>query len=213
MRGSHGSKEMVDGSPFSALLFELGKPQVRINRAQVRIRRDYINVIGLDRDGARHLLHWDLDVRLQEIRQMTLVLRREVHDDDESQTAVGRHMTKEGFERVETAGRRRRCRRWWASVFWLCARRPDLRATWFRPAEFPANRRHPRVSPMPVLSRSGLDHHSWSTLPPELLWSNTHHRKVGRTSRTEGFRISRPSPLSLFRTVNRIWSIPLRRTG
>ena len=45
-------------------------------------------------------------MRLQQIRQVTLMFRRKMHDNDESQIAVGRHMSKEDFERIQpTRGR------------------------------------------------------------------------------------------------------------
>src|SRR5262249_45609338 len=82
MGGGESPQEMVDGCTLEATCFQLRQPQVCINRIQVRVWRYDVYPIAFQWDGGCHLLDGHGRVLLQQLRQVTFVLGRQVHDDD-----------------------------------------------------------------------------------------------------------------------------------
>jgi hypothetical protein len=73
---------------------------------QLLVRRDDVDVVGFDRDGALDLHHRHLRAAAEQLGQMALLARIEVRSDNERQSGIGRHRAEELLQRLETARRR-----------------------------------------------------------------------------------------------------------
>ena len=62
---------------------------MRINCAQIGVLRDYVDIVGQQRDCLGYLPYRNGNVRLQEIREMALVFWRQMHHDHKRQQQCG----------------------------------------------------------------------------------------------------------------------------
>ena len=95
--GCERTKKVIDGCPLTALRFQVGKAQVRVDRGEVAARRNHINMIRLHRNRLVDLRYRNLDERLQEPGEMAFVLSGEVNDHHEGDARIRRHVLKERF--------------------------------------------------------------------------------------------------------------------
>lgn len=77
-----------------------------MQQRHVLVRRDYVYVIGLDRDAIVRLLDGHRRAALQQLDQHALLRWIQVLHDDESYPAGFRHTAQECFQRLEATGRR-----------------------------------------------------------------------------------------------------------
>src|SRR3954471_12801013 len=69
------------------------------------VRRNYVNVIGLDTDALLNLGYRNGSGALQQLCQLTGMIGREVQNDDVSHAALSRHVREELLERLDAARR------------------------------------------------------------------------------------------------------------
>ena len=62
-------------------------------------------MIRFEKSGVAHLLDRKPCVRLQQFREVTLMIRRKVNNHDEGETAVRRYVLEKCLERRESPGR------------------------------------------------------------------------------------------------------------
>ncbi len=106
MRGSERTKEMVYRRALAALRLEIREAQMGVDRRKIAARRNDVDVIRLHLDRLGDLRHRDLDERLQQLGQMALVLRREMHDHHERHARPFRNVMEERLQGRQPAGRR-----------------------------------------------------------------------------------------------------------
>lgn len=75
VRACQCAQEMIDGRALIAALFQLRKPQMRVDRVQIGIRGYDIDVVRLEGHGGVHLRHRHRRGGLQSLRQVTFVVR------------------------------------------------------------------------------------------------------------------------------------------
>ena len=76
---------------------------VSVEDRQASVRRDDVDVIRLERNCRRDLGHWKRERHLQDFSQLTVVVGRQVQDDDIGHGPVGHHMRKELPQRRDAA--------------------------------------------------------------------------------------------------------------
>ena len=67
---------------------------MRVDRAQVAVGRDDVNVVRLQQRVLADLLNGKRDVRLQQLRHVALVVGRKMNHDHKRQAAIGGHVLK-----------------------------------------------------------------------------------------------------------------------
>ncbi len=95
---------MIDGRPPGPALLELREAKVSIDRVEIRVGGNHVNVIGLKRNRVGYLLNGKRNVGLEEFCQMTFMVRGEMDHDNESETAVSRNLVQKLFECCKATG-------------------------------------------------------------------------------------------------------------
>jgi hypothetical protein len=99
------AKEVVDRRAFLPPRFQLGQSQMSVNGVKVGVGRNDVNMIPFNECGTANLLDWESGVRLQQFRQVALMIGREVYHDHECQIAIGWYVFQKYLKRRQSAGR------------------------------------------------------------------------------------------------------------
>ena len=100
------TKESIDGRGAPSVRIGVDEPEFAVVDLQVLARRDHIHVVCLDDRVILNLRHRQLRLRLDQLRQLALVIRREVLDEHERHVRLRRQRREERLERPQPAGRR-----------------------------------------------------------------------------------------------------------
>ena len=76
-----------------------------IDGVQIAAGGDHVDVVGLNGYGFGNLLHRHSEVGLQQLVQMALMFRSQVHHNDEGQSGIFRHMLEKCFKGRQSSGR------------------------------------------------------------------------------------------------------------
>ena len=101
------AKKHVNRSPQPALRLNVDDAQVTVRELEVLVRRNDVDVIGLQTHALSYLRHRHGGVSLQHLRQGALVLGRQVEHHDKDHPRTGRQCGKEALQRPNAA-----CRGW-----------------------------------------------------------------------------------------------------
>src|SRR5690606_31160397 len=100
------AEEVVDRGAKSALLLEFRQPEMAVDRREVSVGRDDVDAIRLERDRLDDLLDRHPHVRLENLREVALVLGRQVDHDHVRESAVRRNPGEELPQRRQPSCRR-----------------------------------------------------------------------------------------------------------
>ena len=100
----NGAEEGVDGNAPAPGFLEGEQLQMPVRDGHLLPRRDDVDAVRRELGAALHLPDGDPDHRLEHLRQMALVLRREVHDDHEGNARIFGDVHEEVPQSRHTAG-------------------------------------------------------------------------------------------------------------
>ncbi len=100
------AEEHVDGQRQLLLPIALAQEQPSARDDHLLLRRDQIDVVGLDRHAVLDEMDRQPGVSRQQLVHQALEVGREVLNDDEGHPGLARHVVEEAFERVEPPRRR-----------------------------------------------------------------------------------------------------------
>jgi hypothetical protein len=106
VRRRQRAEEVIDRRPLPRARLELRQAQVRVDRVEVRARRDDVHAVGRELRGLADLLHRHPAGGLEQLREVALVSGGQVHDDDEREAGVARQVGEQCAQRAQPAGRR-----------------------------------------------------------------------------------------------------------
>jgi hypothetical protein len=89
---------MVDRRPFLPPLFQLGEPQMGIDCVQIRIGRNDVNMVPLESRCVAYLLNRKAHMRLQQLREVALMVGRKMNYHHEREAAVRRYVFEKYLE-------------------------------------------------------------------------------------------------------------------
>ena len=98
------AEEHVDRQRQLLLAIALAEQQPAAGDDHLLLRRDQIDVVGLDQHAVLDELDRQLGVAPEQLVHQALEVRRQVLDDDERHLGVGREVVEEVLERFESAG-------------------------------------------------------------------------------------------------------------
>ena len=74
------AEKVVDRGPLLTPLLQLRQTQMRVNRVQIGVRRNDIDLVRLQRQRLCDLAHGNVNVGLEDFGQVALMLWRKMHD-------------------------------------------------------------------------------------------------------------------------------------
>jgi hypothetical protein len=99
-------EKRVDAIALAATNRGRRRPHVRVHGFDAGGRREQENAVVPERRRAVDLAHGELRVRLQQLDEMAIVMRRPVHGDDERSAGVVRQAAEQRAQRLQPARRR-----------------------------------------------------------------------------------------------------------
>jgi hypothetical protein len=98
-------KQHVNRGTSPARCLKGGSDQMAIGNREGLVGRDDVDMVRFHAHAPAHLRHREGGMRLQDLRQVALVLGRQVDDHDEDHARAGRQRGKEGLECPDATGR------------------------------------------------------------------------------------------------------------